>query len=320
MSSVTSWEEMRALVADSGAFDKLQAATNYAAQIWAFVGRIAVDDIVVMPIKNTPYLAIGRVTGPYRYDAGQEDRGRRHVRDVDWVRTDVPRTEIRQDLLYSLGAFLTVCQIHRNDAAWRLQQVLETGRDPGSRTALVGTGGTSIEDSDLGDELSAESSGIDILRYSKDRITARVGEVFAGHALSNLVAAVLEAQGFRCWVSPPGPDGGVDILVGTGVLGMDSPRLVVQVKSQTSPVSNTVVQQLQGAVAMHKADQGLLVAWGGLTKPARDMLTGQHFHMAVWTSDDVIDEVTRHYDALPDEIQVDLPLQRAWILVEEDAP
>ena len=46
----------------------------------------------------------------------------------------------------------------------------------------------------------------------------------------------------RCWrlrdtrpMSPEGPDGGVDICVGKGPMGFDSPKLRVQVKSSDDP-------------------------------------------------------------------------------------
>jgi restriction system protein len=317
ISGVPTWDEMKEFAREHIPAVSPQAATNYAAQLWAFKERISVGDTVVLPIKNTPYIAIGRVKGEYKYDAKNSDPSRRHTRAVEWTRTDVPRIALRQDLLHSLGAFLTVCKIERNDGAWRLEQVLSTGKDPGSRTQLPSAEkGAQTVDAD--ENLSDETTGIDVVRYSKDRIASRIGETFAGHRLADLIASVLEAEGYRCFVSPPGPDNGVDILAGTGLLGLSSPRIVVQVKSQTSPVSNDVVSQLQGTVAMHKADQGLLVAWGGVTKAARNILNNQYFQIAIWDSDRVIEEVFKHYESLPESIQLDLPLQRTWALVENE--
>jgi restriction system protein len=297
-----------------------QAVTNYAAQLWAFKERIAIGDLAVLPVKNTPYVAVGRVTGPYRYDPSQPDPGRRHIRPVEWIRKDLPRTELGQDLLYSLGAFLTVCQVRRNDAAWRLGYVLQHGNDPGARSPehVTPTRKQPVDDEEIGvlDD-AADASGFDVIRYTKDRISARVRERFDGHRLSELVAAILTAEGFRCRVSPPGRDGGVDILAGTGPLGMDAPRLAVQVKSQPNAVSDVVLQQLHGAVTRNNADQGLLVAMGGVTKPAQDMLVGQHFKIAVWNSDDLIEGIFRHYSTLPEDMQADLSLQRTWVLIED---
>lgn len=51
------------------------------------------------------------------------------------------------------------------------------------------------------------------------------------------------ALGFSC-VSPAGPDGEVDILAGSGPLGLDSPTLIVEVKSESTAVDVKVVRGL----------------------------------------------------------------------------
>ncbi|MFB9433518.1 restriction endonuclease [Streptoalloteichus tenebrarius] len=278
-----------------------------------------IGDLVVMPLKSSPHVAIGRVTGNYTYLADEEGRDRRHVRPVQWLTVDVPRTVVKQDLLHSLGAFSTVCEISRNDAAWRLQRLAEDGTDPGARTAVSNTGKAPRPVPGDGDDEVLDSSqlDIDIERYAMDRITSRTIEVFAGHRLTDLVAAILEAEGMRCEVSPPGPDHGVDIVAGTGVLGLGAPRLVVQVKSEATAVGLPVVQQLLGAMTAQGADQGLLVAWGGITRQARQHLASQRFAIRIWEAGDVLDRLFRHYRGLPADIQADLPLKQVWTLVEE---
>src|SRR5688572_8378330 len=118
----------------------------------------------------------------------------------------------------------------------------------------------------------------DFAQAATDQIMARIQEDFAGHDLAGLVAAVLGIEGFQCLVSPPGPDGGVDISAGRGPLGLDSPRLLVQVKSG-GQTGAPVVSQLQGVMTTYGADQGLLVTWAGLTRAARDTLRHQHLRV-----------------------------------------
>jgi restriction system protein len=48
----------------------------------------------------------------------------RHQRSVEWIVDAVPRDAIDQDLLYSLGAFLTICRIKRNNAELRIRALL----------------------------------------------------------------------------------------------------------------------------------------------------------------------------------------------------
>lgn len=292
---------------------------NYAGQLWALRERIAVGDVVVMPMKTSGQIAIGKVTGDYQY-LSDPDPERRHVRPVEWLRTDVPRTAIKQDLLYTLGAFLTVCEVSRNDGAWRMCQVLASGHDPGARPTRGKSASVASDVPQAGDVEADTTAAVDVERYARDRITNAVIERYAGHKLEHLVAAVLEAEGFACTVTKASGDGGVDVFAGRGPLGLDSPRLVVQVKSDADPVGVDVVQKLQGALGVHGADQALLVAWGGLNRNARALLINQHFRIRVWDADDLIDAVCRNYLRLPDEVRAELPLKQVWMLVEEDAP
>jgi hypothetical protein len=64
----------------------------------------------------------------------------------------------------------------------------------------------------------------------RDQIRAHIGSKFKGHALARLIAAVLEAEGYVTSVSSPGKYGGVKFLAGLGSLGLDAPRLCVQMK------------------------------------------------------------------------------------------
>jgi restriction system protein len=142
---------------------------------------------------------------------------------------------------------------------------------------------------------------------------------FAGHALATLVDAVLRADGWVTKLALPGPDGGVDILGGRGPLGLDDPRLCVQVKSQNSPADVTVYRTLQGTMQTYKAEQGLLVCWGGFNKVVLAEARQGHFAVRLWDSRDLVEAIYRAYERLPAEIQAELPLKRVWMLVLEDA-
>lgn len=250
-------------------------AKNFAAQLWALRSRISIGDLVVMPLKSSPHLAIGRITSEYIYANGEADPAKRHRRGVDWVAPEVPRTLVKQDLLYSLGAFSTICEISRNDAAWRLGELMHEKPDPGARTTVTKQTAKQLEANDEASDTT--QSDIEIETYARDQIMSRVIENYAGHRMADLVAAILEAGGYDCDVSPEGTDQGVDIIAGTGLLGLSDPKVVVQVKSEASAVGLPVVQQLQGAIATHDAAHGLLVAWGGITREARRYLSTQRF-------------------------------------------
>jgi restriction system protein len=284
--------------------------------MWALRGRIVPGDLMVMPLKTTKRIALGVVTGGYRYLADQEDAGCRHVVDVDWKVTDLPRTAVKQDLLYSLGSALSIFAPSKNYAVDRLRSLLERGIDPGQVPFMgpamrIGPSERSLPDDDVDEpELHA-----DIDEIALDRITAKIQEEFAGHGLATLITEILEAEGFLCLQSPPGPDGGIDVIAGRGVLGLDAPRIIVQVKSG-SQVGDPVVHQLQGVMSAQGAEQGLLVAWGGVSKPARDSLKGRQLSIRVWESADIVSAVLRTYDRLSEDTRSRLPLKHVWVLAD----
>ncbi len=311
LSGVKTREDLRVLLEATYPDAGSGRITNWAGQLWAFLDRVQADDLVVLPLKHTPAIAIGKVTGGYNFRADLP-RDARHVRPVRWLRTDIPRTAVGQDLLYSLGAFMTVCELRRNHAVQRLAALARTGSDPG-QTDLLTTG-------DAGElvDTEAATTQIDFERLAQDRISAFIAQRFAGHGMARLVQAIFQARGMTTFQAPEGPDGGVDVLAGSGPLGMDSPRICVQVKSGSTPVDVRVVRELQGVLGRIGANQGLIVAWAGLNKKAEAEIRREFFQVRVWNADDLIGELTDVYDQLPDDIQAELPLKRIWTLALSD--
>jgi restriction system protein len=305
---------MRALLAPVMPDKSQNSVRNYAAQLNAFANRMEIGDLVVLPLKGVGRLALGVVMGDYQYLMG--DNVLNHVRAVDWTRPDIPRSAISQDLLYSLGAFSTVVEISRNDAAFRLGKLLSGAEtDPGARPGVALSMPKKQDDVVDTDEAIA-SDGQDIIRYSRDRILSRIKERVAGYDLQDLVAEILRAEGMTCKVPPKGADGGIDIIAGSGVLGISAPTIIVQVKSQTSAVGSDVLDQLGGVVGQHQADHGLLVTLGGLTAPARAKVDAQRLKVAVWDAEELIDRLLKHYDAMPEAIKEAIPLRLTWVIDE----
>jgi restriction system protein len=289
---------------------KPRAAGNYAGQLWAFALAMKEGDTVILPRKLTSQVALGQVKGAYKYE--KVEGVMRHVRAVEWLKPDVPRSVFEQDLLYSFGAFMTVCNIRRNNAEERVATVLAGKPDPG----FIPEPGQPAKPAPVAEESDAQ--GYDLALAANDQIVAHIQRRFHGHALAKLVNAVLVADGWSTKLSPPGPDGGIDIFAGRGPFGLDAPRLCVQVKSQNSPADVTVYRTLQGSMQSYKAEQGLLVCWGGFNKVVLNEARQGHFTVRLWESRDLVEAIYRTFDKLPAEIQAELPLKRVWMLVQEE--
>ena len=264
---------------------------NRASQLNAFRLRMQEGDIVALPLKTRPgRVALGRVTGPYRYRS--IDGVTRHTRPVKWMAPDLLRSAFGQDLLYSLGAFLTVCRIERNDAQRRMAAILNGSRDPGIEAAEKVPGPT-----DAAEELESDiQPTFDVAQTARDQILEHIRSRFPGHEFARLVEAVLQAEGYFTQRSPAGPDGGVDILAGRGSLGFEGPKLCVQVKATAGPVDVTVLRSLVGTMQSFSADQGLLVSWGGFTRDLEREARQSFFSVRLWHADDLVKGVCLNYD------------------------
>lgn len=299
LSSIASREELKALYEKVYSGAKKMTIANEVGQIWSFIKRIQPNDLIVLPLKLRSAIAIGKVTGSYQYRTDLSSNIH-HVHPVEWIKTDLPRTIFEQDLLYSFGAFMTVCQIQRNSAEERV------------RAILIGKKITPPEDE------GEEAEIIDVEQVVRDQILEFLNRKFKGHDLSRLVEAILQAQGYVTRRSEPGPDGGVDILAGAGPMGFDSPRLCVQVKSSQSPADVTVLRNLQGSMKTFGADQGLLVSWGGFNRAVLEESRRSFFTVRLWDSGDLLEAVLKNYDRLPDALHAELPLKKIWGLVLEE--
>jgi len=299
-------DELTNLLAKTYPDEKLKTLSNWESQLWPFVRVIADGDLVVLPLKTRATIAIGRVKGPYQYRSDLGDEAL-HTRPVEWI-GEYPRSSFDQDLRYSFGAFMTVCRVQRNQAEERVKALI-SGKP--SKPSMP----SKPKDA----ETSAEEALPDLEQYAGDQIRDFIARRFKGHELSNLVAAIMTAQGYQVRVSPEGPDGGIDIIAGRGLLGFDPPRLAVQVKSGDGPIDVKILRELQGVMKNFGADQGLIVAWGGYRQSVAKEAARLFFEIRLWDSGDLVRMVQTHYDALPDAIQADLPLKRIWTLVPSEA-
>ena len=301
LSGVRSREQLEALCREKYPDSPRMRVANYVGQLWTFKEKIKAGDLIVLPLKKQSAVAVGEVEGPYAYSTSNPE-GAHHVRRVNWIAKDIPRSKFDQDILLSMGAFMTVCQIARVNVDDRIRALLE-GKPAHPVTTVEGVETTEIPD--LG-------------QYALDQIRLYIGQKFRGHDLARIVDGLLRAQGYQTKMSPPGPDGGVDIIAGRGPMGFDPPRICVQVKSSDSPTDASVLQGFQGAVKNFKAEQGLLVAWGGFKNSVLAEARRLYFEVRFWDADDLITAVLQDYDKLPEDLRADLPLKRIWALIREE--
>ena len=306
LSGLNTREEIRNSVQQARPDATSKQISSYAGQVFAFKERIMAGDLVVMPRKGKPTIAIGEISGEYQFRPGVEDLCQ--GRAVKWINPNVPRTALADDLRNSLGSAMTVSQPRAEDAENRLRGLAKGDLSTSGSSHAVGNQEVSDEESE---------SLLNLTNLGTNQIRDFVGTRFKGHKFTRLVGEVLKIQGYSVEVAPAGPDGGVDIVAGTGPLGFDPPRVCVQVKSGVQEVDVHVLRQLAGVIKKFGADFGLLVSWGGFNTAAkREARESAYFNLRLWDAETFLEQLYDNYDELPSVFKAELPLKRIWVLDE----
>jgi restriction system protein len=128
-----------------------------------------------------------------------------------------------------------------------------------------------------------------------------------------LVAGLLRGMGYHvAWVAPPGPDGGVDVIAQSDPLGINGPRIKVQVKRS----GRMSVKEIRSFLAVvSDGDVGLFVSAGGFTRDAEDVVRNQEKRRTMLVDlRRFLDLWVEHYDKIPEESRRLLPLKPVWFL------
>lgn len=252
---------------------------------------------------------VGVIKGPYAFD-GNAAESMAHRRQVDWL-GKVDRDQLSVPTKNSLGSTLTVFQVPK-EAEDELDAVLH-GTSSGSRAAspgdptntpLIPTWGTSEEAVDeqvLLDDYTSRAR-----EFIKDRIIKLDWE-----EMQRLVAGLLRAMGYKTQISPEGPDRGKDIVASPDGLGLEQPRIVVEVKHRPNQtMSAPDIRSYLGG--RHKDDRGLYVSTGGFTKDARYEADRASIPLTLIDIDTLVNLVVENYEQMDLASRTLLPLTKVY--------
>lgn len=191
---------------------------------------------------------------------------------------------------------------YRLYAAWKRAQPDDT--PPDDTGVDEGTASATLEEAE-------EAAWTEIAQYLNS---------MPPYEFQDLVAALLGAMGYHvAWVSPPGKDGGVDIVAYTDPLGAEGPRIKVQVKRRAD--SKTAVDDLRSFMAvLSGGDVGIYVSTGGFTSDATAEARNQESRrITLIDLERLFDIWVQHYDQLADPDQQRLPIRPVYFLALTDS-
>jgi len=143
-------------------------------------------------------------------------------------------------------------------------------------------------------------------------------EKMSPYDFQEVVAGLLRGMGYFVeWVSPPGPDKGIDIVAHVDPLGVKGPRIKAQVKRRADKIN---VDGVRGFMALlGDSDVGIFVSTGGFTRDAEDEARRQEKRRSMLVDlKRLFDLWTEHYQKIPEAQRRLLPLRPVYYLAPDE--
>lgn len=269
-----------------------------AGQIYRFLHGLEVgDDVATYDADQRVYL-LGRVAGTPEFGTDHPDLNWK--RAVEWTH-HVARDSLSAGTRNSLGAIST---IFRPGDTVR-DELFEKAVDLESEPRVTAPPESAVATGD-DDDLSVESVATRANDLIEDLIV-----LLKWDELQELVAGVLRAMGYQTDVAAKGPDRGVDIFASPDGLGLEEPRIFVEVKHRPgSTMGGSEVRSFLGG--RQPGDRCLYVSTGGFTKDAHYEAARANVPIKLVTLPRLRQLIVQHYDEMEPEIQAMVPLRRIY--------
>lgn len=289
----------RVMAANPG--EKKLANQMRAAQQARFVLDVQAGDLVLTYDPETRDYLIGEITSGYVFlkEAGTDYC---HARRVVWQKR-TSRDELAVETRNTLGAIQTVILV--NEAA--AKDVAAHAR-PFDDTAHLPTPPGKTVNATPDDEWFREQIA-KADQFVEDRINR-----LDWQEMQELVAGLLRAMGYKTRVSPPGPDRGLDIFASPDGIGLEEPRIFVEVKHRTTTaIGSREIRSFLGGRKI--GDKCLFVSTGGYSKDARMEADRSHVAITLLGLPELRKLVVEYYEKLDAPVAKLVPLQRVYLPV-----
>ncbi|HKX45919.1 MAG TPA: restriction endonuclease [Planctomycetota bacterium] len=306
LSPYSTREAMRARMEEVYPDWKPKSVSASYGQVFRFAHEMEIGDWVVLPVKPTREIAVGRIAGPYRFAWDDTDLAAKdlcNVRPVAW-RDRYPRTVFSDKALYSFGSALTVSR--SDDHLEELLSVLSgadarESEDAESSIVIVGGAAESVA--------AVEASRAEEVRQTTEDhlIRAWTG---TKHHFEHVVAGVFEAMGYYARVTVRSGDYGVDVIAHMDPVGVTPPLLKIQAKAGVSKAGGKDARELKGCLGV--GEKGVLISLAGFSPQAAEesrstpdlvLIDGPRF----------VELFLGHYDRLDPRWRTRYPLESVFV-------
>jgi restriction system protein len=256
LADVKSKDEILVLYAQHYPKEKEGSRAAWASQLYRLITEMKVGDTVIVGDPQRRRYLIGKITSDYVH---LEDFGgvRLHARRVEWT-SEVSRDALQTETKNTLGSTLTIFKVKGESA----KDIERNGHPIGTSTTAALPSPSEVERSqseltEIGEETFQKAN-----EFIEDQI-----DQLSPMQMQHLVAGILRAMGYRTTVSEEGPDRGVDVFASPDGLGLQDPRVFVEVKHRAATTGSAQIRSFLGG--RRKGDRCLYVSTGGFSRDAQ---------------------------------------------------
>lgn len=304
LSPTVTKEELLALYAKHYPEEKEGSRASWASQVLRLISEMAIGDDVATWDASRRFYVIGKITSEYEWVPRVGKSA--HARRVTWSH-ETPRDALSAATRNTLGSVLTVFKLNADAEKDLLSHAVPLGAEP---TVVAPKPKEAAKNAEVLLEISEETfEKAD--SFIEDQIDGLTWE-----QMQELVAGILRAMGYRTTVSPPGPDRGVDVFASRDGLGLEEPRIFVEVKHRTATMGAKEIRAFVGG--RRKGDKCLYVSTGGFSKDALFEADRADVAVTLITLPKLRQLVVDFYEKLDPETRALVPLRRLyWPVVEK---
>lgn len=276
-----------------------------AGQILRFVQDFKHGDKVITYNPQERLYYIGKIISDYIYNPFYIT-DKPNIRNVIWEET-VSRDCLSVSARNTLGSIMTIISISDDIQKEILEAAGTKTVDPSTGKEHKAVSDSSIVAEEQADdmEMIKEDMISKSMEFIKDRIASLDWE-----QMQEFVAGILRAMGYKTRISKKGPDRGRDILASPDGLGLESPRIIVEVKHRTGSMGAQEIRSFTGG--LRQGDRGIYVSTGGFSKEAKYEADRSNHPLSLLDLNDMTELVMHYYDQFDSETRTLVPLKKMY--------
>lgn len=277
-------------------------------QVLRFMNEIKIDDTVLTYDRDKQTYYVGRIISSYQWNPVLVPDLPR-VREVKWTHR-VLRSQLSVEARNTLGAIQTLFLVKGNVAGEIQSRAIPLDEEWIQAKTLPELAQIEVEA-----EVQMERSlRLELLERVEEAIEDKMNRL-SWDDMQELTAGILRAMGYRTTVSPRGSDRGVDVFASPDGLGLEEPRIFVEVKHR--PLQSVGAQDVRAFLGGRSGrDRCLYVSTGGFTKEARYEAERANMPVRLLGIVDLRKLLVDYYDQMDEQAKSLIPLKRVYMVAD----